>query len=130
MKFSKIFLFLMAFSICGYTANASEFIPYSKDSFEALQKKDKEIVLQYHASWCPVCKRQRNVLDTLSKDTAFKDVAFIAANYDTDIDVKKQYAVKGQSTIILFQGNKELKRSQGMTDQAKITDLLKSSFKQ
>ncbi|MEO5968980.1 MAG: thioredoxin family protein [Bdellovibrionia bacterium] len=128
MKYSKLLFITFALLINSAAALSAEFIPYSKDNFEALQKQDRRIVLQYHASWCPICKRQKNVLDVLTKDPNLKNVEFVTANYDADKEVRKQYSVKGQSTLILFQGGKELKRSQGMTDATELADFLKKSF--
>ena len=128
MKHSKLLFITFAFLINGVTAQGTDFIPYSKENFEALQKQDRRIVLQYHASWCPICKRQRNVLEALTKDPNLKNVEFVTANYDSDKEVRKQYAVKWQSTLILFQGGKELKRSQGMTDATELADFLKMAL--
>jgi thiol-disulfide isomerase/thioredoxin len=126
MRLSRFLLVFITIFTQDMVVKASEFLPYSREIFEEVQKQDKNILLQYHASWCPICKRQRNVLETLTKDPAFSKVEFISANYDTDKDVRKQFAVKGQSTLILFQGAKELKRSQGVTDAAELTEFLKN----
>ncbi len=128
MKLFSLVFIMSAILMNGSAVDASEFVSYSKDKFVETQKKDKNILLQYHASWCPICKRQRNVLETLTKDPAFSKVEFVAANYDTDKELRVQYAVKRQSTLILFQGEKELKRSQGISDAATLTDFIKQSF--
>lgn len=102
----------------------AEIGPYSKDGFEKIQKSGGKIVLQYHASWCPVCKKQRNALNTLVKDSKFHDINFIAADYDTEQALKKKYGVKGQSTVILFSGEKEVSRVQGMTDEIELSQFI------
>lgn len=113
----------------SYSAWSGEIIPYSKDGFVKSQKSGEKIVLQYHASWCPVCKKQRNALNSLTNDPEFKNVKFIAADYDTEKDLKKKYGVKGQSTVILFQGASELERSQGVTDESELKNFIQKLAK-
>src|SRR5947209_8238309 len=117
----RFFGTLTAFAlILTSSAYSGQVVPYSKDELTKIQKSGENVVLQYHASWCPVCKKQRNALNTLVNDPKFNTVHFMTADYDTEIALKRKYGVKGQSTLILFKGENEVSRSQGVTDEVEL----------
>ena len=55
-------------------AMASEIKPFSQVSFDAVTASGKPVVLDISATWCPTCKAQRPIIDSLMKQPAYKDV--------------------------------------------------------
>ena len=111
----------------AWAADDAKALPYSEKLLSDTRAKNPEdlIVLHFHAAWCPVCRKQSLVLKKIIPDAKFKDVHFIAANYDTDTDLNKKYGVTDQSTFVAFRGKekgdpKKSPRSSFVTDEEAI----------
>jgi len=108
-------------------AHAIEFKPYSAAALAAAQKADKPVALQFHADWCPTCRAQDKVLQALKAEPGL-DVTVLKVNYDTEKDLKKQYKVQTQATMVILRGDKERGRLIGDTTEAGIRAALKSAL--
>jgi len=108
-------------------AHAIEFQPYSAAALAAAQKADKPVALQFHADWCPTCRAQDKVLQALKAEPGL-DVTVFKVNYDTEKDLKRQYKIQSQSTIVVLRGDKERGRLVGDTTEAGIRTALKSAL--
>lgn len=104
----------------SFAANAGGLEKFTPEKFMAAQADGKKIALQYHADWCPTCKKQQETLGALMKNPKYKGIMFMQANYDKETDFKEKHGVKGQSTFILFKGEMEVSRSQGESDKAAL----------
>jgi len=107
--------------------HAIEFQPYSAAALAAAQKADKPVVLQFRADWCPTCRIQDKVLQTLKSEPGL-DVTVLKVNFDTEKELKKQFKVQTQSTMIVLRGDKERGRLVGDTTEAGIRTALKSAL--
>ena len=125
MSISPLKLLLTAaFLVTSFAAHAAQ--PYSAKSFQDAQAAGKSIVVDVTASWCPVCKVQRPIVEGLEKSNP--QLAVFEVDFDKSKDVLKQFGVQSQSTLIVFKGAKEVGRSTGATDPAAITDLVKKGL--
>jgi thioredoxin-like negative regulator of GroEL len=112
--------------IVAFQAHAATEALFTPAAFEAAQKAGKPILVKVDASWCPNCAKQRPILSELAKDPAFATMTMLTVDFDSQKDVLKQLNVQKQSTLIVFAGTKELARSTGETDAAKIRALLET----
>lgn len=101
--------------------------PYSAAALAVAQKADKPVALQFHADWCPTCRAQDKVLDKLKAEPGL-DVTVFKVNYDTEKDLKRQYKIQTQSTVVILRGDKERGRLVGDTTEAGIRAALKSAL--
>src|SRR5690348_4548944 len=101
-------------------AFATETKPFTADAFAAAQKAGKPIFVDVHASWCPICAKQRPILSELTADPKFKNLAYFMVDFDSQKDAVKFFGVRMQSTLIGFKGEHEIGRSVGDTDRASI----------
>ena len=85
-------------------------------------------MLHIHADWCPVCRAQDVVLDELMSLDEFNNLPVLRVNFDKEKSVLRTYKVRNQSTFIIFKNGKEVTRSTGETDKARITELLKKAL--
>ena len=117
---------LFAYSFAGQfsIAHAAETEPFTAAAFEAAQKADKSILVDIWASWCPTCKAQGPIIERLQKDKRFIDFVVFRVDFDKQVDVVQSFGAQMQSTLIVFKGMKEVKRSVGETDPAAIEYLL------
>jgi thiol-disulfide isomerase/thioredoxin len=109
-------------------ALATETKPFTPNAFSAAQKAGKPIFVDVHASWCPVCAKQKPILSELTAEPKFKDLVFFVVDYDSQKDAVKFFDVRMQSTLIAFKGQHESGRSVGDTDRASIAALLNKTL--
>lgn len=109
-----------ALTLWAAVASAAELKPFTQQDFNNLTHDGKPVVVDVSATWCPTCKAQKPVIESLSKQPAYKDVAILTVDFDADKAVLKQFKVSMQSTLIAFKGGKEMSRSVGDTTPAGI----------
>ena len=98
------------------------FMPFTKEAFAQATASGKTTLVFFHAPWCPICKAQEpKVLAHLNGDA--KDVVAFKADYDSNADLRKEMKVEKQSTLILYDGTKEVARLAYKSDDASIDGL-------
>jgi len=97
--------------------------PYSKAQFDTALAQGKPVIVHFSADWCPTCKAQKPIIESLLKGEKLKNITFLTANYDTEADFKKQLHITQQSTFVVFKDGKEAARSTGQTDKQAIAAL-------
>ena len=107
---------------------AADVTPYEQAAFAAAETAGKPILVAIHASWCPVCAKQRPILSQLEQQPAFKDLVVFMVDFDSQKSVVAALGASKQSTLIVFHGNVEKGRSVGDTNAGKIEELLAKSM--
>lgn len=102
---------------------SGEYVDY--DSSLLSRAEHGNVVLFFHAKWCPTCK----VLDTsLNQKLADfpKDLTILKVDYDTASELKKKYAITYQHTLVQVdaQGN-VINKWNGGSDLNSILEKLK-----
>lgn len=108
-------------------AQALEFKPYSAQALAAAERAGQPVALHFHADWCPTCRTQQKVLQSL-KDEKGLDLTVLTANYDTEKDLRRRFKVNAQSTLIVLKGQQEAARVIGETSVTGIRTALKSAL--
>jgi thioredoxin 1 len=108
-------------------AHALDIKPYTAEALAEAQKADKPVALHFHADWCPTCKAQEKVLQTLKSEPGL-DLTVLVANYDTEKALKQRFNIRGQSTFVVLRGEKERGRVVGETSAAGIRAVLKTAL--
>jgi len=101
---------------------------YNKQAFEKAQETGKPIIVFVTASWCPNCRAQQPIVDTLTKDPAFADATLFVVDFDSDKQALRDLKVTMQSTLIAFKGKTERKRSTAVTDPDRIRELFQAAL--
>ena len=101
--------------------------PYTPAALAAAQRAGEPLVLHFHASWCPTCRAQDKVFDTLKADPSLK-LTLMEVDYDAEKAFEKQMKVTAQSTLVVFHGATERGRSTGETDPARLKSTLQSAL--
>ncbi len=125
---SALFAALFAASVFVAPALATETKPFTPEAFAAAQKAGKPIFVAIHASWCPVCAKQRPILSELLAEPKFKNLVYFVVDFDSQKDAVNSFGARMQSTLIAFKGEHETGRSVGDTDQGSIAALLNKSL--
>ncbi len=80
--------------------SAPQYKEYSEEEYTSL-KTSKPFVLFFHAEWCPIC-RQMEKTYTEQLDEFPKGTIILKADYDTENELKSEYGVTTQSTVLVF----------------------------
>jgi thioredoxin len=102
--------------------------PYTQDKLDSLNKAGKPALVFIYADWCPTCKAQEKVLDTLLPTNEFRGITTLRVNFDKQKSVVRAFGAMYQSTLIVFKGGKEVGRVTGDTDPDRIADLLRQAL--
>lgn len=79
---------------------------YSKTKYVALKGKEP-FVLFFHANWCPICRRMEKEI-AADLENYPKGTRFLKADFDTETELKKEFGIKVQSTVIVFDESGEV----------------------
>jgi thioredoxin 1 len=110
------------------TADASERIKYEAAAFQAAQQAGRSILVHVTAPWCGECKLQKPIVARLSELPQYKDLLIVDIDYDSQKGALRSLKVRKQSTPITFRGATETARSVGVTNQEKISALMKKAL--
>ena len=108
-------------------AFAGERRAYSQSDFEAAQAAGARILVDITASWCPTCKAQRPIVDSLAAKPENADLVIFDVDFDAQKDTVRGFNARMQSILIVFRGSAETGRSVGDTDPSSIAALIESS---
>lgn len=66
-------------------------------------------VLKFSASWCQPCKMLTNTLKDVQTDVRISEI-----DIDENDKIVRDYNIRGVPTLIMLDGNTEIKRKSGM----------------
>ena len=99
----------------------NDFKPYTAEAVKAAKDEGKTVLLFFHAPWCPVCKAQEPKVKS-HLNGAHKNVVAFRVDYDSNMALRKELNVEKQSTLILYQGKKEVARLSYKSDDQSIAE--------
>lgn len=101
-------------------ADAAAAEAFDHDGFEKARAAGKPILLEFHAPWCPTCRRQQPIVRELLEKPELSGFEHFVADYDSSRDLQKELGVRRQGTIIVFRGKEEISRSVGITNREEL----------
>ena len=127
----KIFIFIFCFFAFG--ANAIEKkTTFDKELFNKAQSEGKIVVVSSWMKYCSSCANQMKVLQKAKKDGELSDIKFDNIEYFsfdvTNREIANLFNVQYQTTLLIFNGDKEVYRSIGETTEDLIYKALKASI--
>ena len=121
--------FLFAFSLLGTSSlYAQGFFPYDEKAFSAASAAGHGVVLDFHAEWCPTCRKQERVLTEILAAAPYSSLTIFKVDYDSAKELKSEYKIRRQSTLVLLKSGKELNRSIALTSKQDLADFLKPAL--
>ena len=126
-------LLVTIFCIFAFSANALEKkTTFDKDLFNKAQSEGKIVIVSSWVKYCTSCAGQMKILNQAKKTGTLSDINFDNIEYFTFDITNKEIAdllnVKFQTTLLIFENNKEIYRSLGETTKELIYDAIKSSI--
>lgn len=132
MQRRLLLTFALAASLASWmaisAASAAERKAFDTASFEEAQQRGQRILVDISATWCPTCKAQKPIIDSLAEQPVNNDLVIFAVDFDSQQSVVREFRAQSQSTLIAFQGKTETGRSVGDTDPDSIAALVRSTL--
>ncbi len=123
MIMKKIFIIIFTLiSLNSFAVDKST--TFNNEIFQKAQLEGKTVVINSWNETCTTCKAQIKILDQAENE--FKDVLFLSFEQTKDKDIAKQLGIDYWTTIVVYKNNKEVHRSIGQSNKAKIYELIKS----
>jgi len=126
MTLTRILLAAVLFSNAAL-AHALDIQPYSAAALAEAQKAGKPVALHFRADWCPTCRAQDKMLESLKAEPGL-NLTVLAVNFDTEKELKRKFNIRSQSTLVLLHGHKEVGRSINDTTAAGLRAALKTAL--
>lgn len=74
-------------------------------------------VLRFTAEWCEPCKSLAKILDKMNVNIPIE-----VYDIDKDTDIALEYGIRGVPTLVMLDGNTEVKRNVGLKPQEKLEE--------
>lgn len=123
-KFSSTFVALALLLASTISSSAAD--KFEQKAFEAAGAAGSTILIDVNAPWCPTCRQQRPIIESVQKENPA--LVVFEVDFDSAKDVLKRFGVRNQSTLIVFRGATEVGRSTGDTDPTRIRALIAKGF--
>lgn len=92
---------------------------------EAVLKSEKLVVVDFFATWCPMCKAMDPVFKTLSAKEEFKDqVKFVSLDIDQFQELAMAYGINAIPTFLFFKKGKVVGTQLGYVSSEKFDSLI------
>ena len=79
------------------------------------------VIVDFWAPWCGPCKMQKPQMERFKESQSEVEVVMI--NVDENSDIAQKYGVRSIPTILYLEDGVEKKRSIGITDVKKLTEM-------
>lgn len=90
--------------------------------------KDKNVIVDFYAPWCPPCKIVANNLEDFDI-TKPDNVHIYKVNIDDELTLAKKYGVTKLPTLIYFKNGKPIKDYVGVLSSEELLQASKENFK-
>lgn len=100
--------------------------PFDLKAFQQAQSAGKSILVEVTAPWCPTCRQQKPIVQEIERERP--NLVVYEVDFDTAKDVLRRFRVQYQSTLVVFKGTKEVGRSTGETEPARLRALVAKGF--
>ncbi|MBP9779246.1 thioredoxin family protein [Candidatus Gracilibacteria bacterium] len=98
------------------------YTPYSSTAVSSALAEGKTVYLFFAASWCPACRSLDSSI-TGNMTTIPENTVIFKVDYDNSTDLKKQYAVTMQHTVVKL--NKDASLMKKIIGPTSIADIIK-----
>lgn len=119
-------LLLALLACCARPAAALE--AFTQAKFEALQGRNRTILVQFNAPRCAVCLHQEVFLGRILQDPVPWAPAVLQAAFDKDEEFKRRCQVTALGTLIVFRGKQEISRAEGLYTEEGIRSFIQDSL--
>jgi thioredoxin len=94
----------------------------TSDKVKELQSQGNKVLVDYWAKWCGPCKSLIPRLESL--ESQYPNVTFVKVDVDENMDSALDMGIRSVPTVIIYDGDKLVNRSQGAQPEGFYKDIL------
>lgn len=117
-----------SFQVVVMPASAGQTATWDAAAFAAAQAAGKPILVEIGASWCPTCRAQKPIIQSLVGMPKFADLIVFEVDYDSMKPVVRELGARSQATLIAYRGSTEVGRSAFDTNPASIEAMVEQAL--
>ncbi len=115
-------------AVSGAVSEA-QYLPYSESLANTLIGKSP-VALFFHASWCPTCRLENEIITANISDLP-KGTVILKVDYDQETSLKQKYGITMQSIVVVLDSTgKEVGRIGDFKTITPLKNLIDTSFPQ
>ena len=88
-------------------------ISVNEENFNEEVMNGNKVLVDFNATWCGPCRMLKPILEEFSKEASIK---IVSIDIDENENLAREYKVYSIPCLVLFNNNKEEKRSVGLID--------------
>lgn len=92
------------------------------DKVKELQSQGNKVLVDYWAKWCGPCKSLIPRLESF--EAQYPNVKFVKVDVDENMDASLDLGIRSVPTVMIFDGDKLVNRSQGVQAESFYKDIL------
>ncbi|ERS81019.1 hypothetical protein Q672_06820 [Marinobacter sp. EVN1] len=120
----KLILMPLLLIITAVPAWANEQTGFTNQRFQQLQAKGALVLVDVHATWCPTCAKQSEILNSYLEQRPEADLHILKVNFDEQKQWVRHFRAPRQSTLLLYRGKEQIWFSVAETDPKVIFNTL------
>jgi thioredoxin 1 len=94
------------------------------DKVKELQSQGNKVLVDYWAKWCGPCKSLIPRLESF--EAQYPNIKFVKVDVDENMDASLDLGIRSVPTVMIFDGEKLVNRSQGVQPESFYKDILNS----
>ncbi len=126
MNLFKLFYISIITLLISSFSTAKENFDVKK--FNEYQKNSEKIILHFQADWCPVCQKQKPVIQAMQPEFDKNKIRFITVSFDQEKDLVQKMKIPSPSTLVAFVGQNEVKKMPNQISIQQMTEFMNSAF--
>jgi len=96
----------------------------NEDEFEEVISKNKVVLLDFFATWCPPCRMLTPELEKL-KEMVGDKVEIVKINTDENENISRKFRIMSIPALMVFLDGEEVEKTVGYRDADRLLELVK-----
>ena len=92
------------------------------EEFDALLKGDKDVLVDFFATWCGPCKMLAPILDKVASD--MPQVKFGKVDVDQAMDLARRFGIRSIPDVLIFKNGAQVDHMLGLRDEDEIVETI------
>lgn len=115
--------------LCATLIEAKVIQISNEDQYNEALKSNKQLIVEFSADWCSVCKGVRSPYEQIADEKEFSEVAFAQVDVDKLDSISKQNGIVGVPTFVYVENGSKKIEEVGVQNMNVFKDHLRDSIR-